>query len=260
MLCYNCGMFGLTKPKLPITEEQQKWVDNSFLRLASLLGKKRLFKATVVLPTPEYFPDLFDGSEQALQRMFHRVATQMGLDPDDIEVTLFVTGHDLTKGLVPFFSGEATGAAGLYHHDPMAKPHISVDEAQMKDPMSLVAVLAHELGHIILLRPGLISRDDPDMEPLNDLLAVFLGFGIFTANSVFRFEQHDTDRSHGWSARRQGYLSEELFGYALARFAHERGEVKPVWSNYLSTNIKGYRKRSSAWLINRNEPRLFPCG
>ena len=57
----------------------------------------------------------------------------------------------------------------------------------MKDPVALVATLAHELGHVILLRPGLVDRDDPDMEQLNDLLMVFLGFGIFTANSAFRF-------------------------------------------------------------------------
>ena len=90
--------------------------------------------------------------------------------------------------------------------------------------MTLVAVLAHELGHVILLRPGLVDRKDPDMEPLNDLLTVFLGFGIFTANAAFRFEQHSDNRSQGWSARRTGYLSEQQFGYSLARFAYERGE------------------------------------
>ncbi len=253
-------MFGLIKPKLPITEEQQRWVDNSFLRLGSLLGSNRLFDATVVLPTPEHFPDPYDRSEASLQSMFHRVATQMRLNPAEIEVTLFVSGHDLSRGLILFFSGETSDAAGLYHHDPSAKPHISINEAQMKDPISLVAALAHELGHIILLRPKLVSRDDPDMEPLNDLLTVFLGFGIFTANSAFRFEQHSTDTSHGWSAQRQGYLSEELFGYALARFAYERGEIKPSWRAYLSTNIRSYRKRSTAWLVSRNEPRLFPRG
>jgi len=54
------------------------------------------------------------------------------------------------------------------------------------------------------------------MEPLTDLLTVFLGFGVFTANAAFRIEQHQDGRSQGWSARRQGYLSEEEFGYALA--------------------------------------------
>src|SRR5262249_49906588 len=160
------------------------------------------------------------------------VATQMHLSPANIDVTLFASEHEITRGLVPFYSGETSGAGGLYHHDPDARPHISVNEVQLKDPMALVAVLAHELGHIILLRPGLIDRDDPDMEPLNDLLTVFLSFGIFTANSAFRFEQHSDNTSQGWSVRRLGYLSEEQFGYALARFAFERGEGKPAWISF----------------------------
>jgi len=257
-LCYNGGMLGLTKPKLPITPEQQRWVDNSFLRLGNLLGANRLLQATMVLPTPEHFPDPYDQSEESLQRLFARVAEGMHLNPSNVEATIFASAYDLTHGLVPFSSGSTSGAAGLYHHDPTAKPHISVDEKQLKDPMGLVAVLAHELGHIILLRPGLVARDDPDMEPMTDLLTVFLGFGIFTANAAFHFKQYTTNRVQGWSAGRLGYLSEELYGYALARFAFERGEAKPVWRKFLSTNVSAYLKRSAAWLADRKEPRLFP--
>jgi hypothetical protein len=95
------------------------------------------------------------------------------------------------------------------------------------------------------------------MEPLNDRLTLLLGFGAFAANSAFRFEQHSDGRPQGWSARRHGYLSEEQLGYALARFAYERGETKPAWKSVLSTNIASYCKRSAAWLATRREPLLF---
>lgn len=250
-------MFGLTKPKLPITADEQKSVDNCFSRLATLLGAHRLLDATVMLPTPDHFPDPYDGSEPALQRIFHRVATHMNVSPAEIQLTLFKTGYGMTRDIVPLFSGEGSGASGLYHHDPAASPHISIDEALLKEPNALVATLAHELGHIILLRPGLVDPDDPDMEPLNDLLTVFMGLGVFTANSAFRFEQHSDYASQGWSVRRSGYLSEQLFGYALARFAFERGEPKPAWSRFLATNVAVYLKRSAAWSTTRPEPRLF---
>lgn len=250
-------MFGLTKPRLPVTEEQRTWIDESFLRLASLLGANRLLNATVVLPTPEHFPDPYDGSECALQRMFARVAVRMQVNPSEVDVTLFATEHDLTRNLVPFHCGESSGAGGLYHHDPESRPHISINQERLKDPMSLVATLAHELGHIILLRPGLIDRAAPEMEPLNDLLTIFQGFGVFTANSAFRFEQHQDSVSQGWSAKRLGYLSEEQLGYALARFAFERGETKPAWRDFLVTNVKSYMKRSSTWLIENQASRLF---
>jgi len=257
MLCYNSRVFGLIKPKLPITQDQKRWVDSSFLRLASLVGAHRLLQATVVLPTPEHFPDPYDRSEAALQRMFYRVANGMQVNPAEVDVTLFLTGDEMTRGLTPFYSSKSSEAGGLYHHNPTARPHISINEAQLKDPVALVAVLAHELGHIILLRPGLVDRNDPEMEPLNDLLTVFVGFGIFTANSAFRFEQHRYSTSQGWSASRLGYLSEEVLGYALARFAFERGEGKPAWISFLTTNIASYMKRSAAWLASNDEPHLF---
>jgi hypothetical protein len=181
----------------------------------------------------------------------------MGMNPAEIELTLFGTEHDITSKLVPFYSGHSSRAVGLYHHNLEEKPHISINESQLKDPMGLVATLAHEIGHIILLRPGLVDRADPHMEPLNDLLTVFLGFGVFTANAAFRFEQHSDSTSQGWSAQRAGYLSEEQFGYSLARFAFERFEEKPKWVSELATNVRGYFKQSAAWLKHNNEPRLL---
>ena len=251
------GVFGLTKPKLPITEDQRDWIDRSFVRLGGLVGAHRLFEAEVILPTPEHFPDHYDRSEAALERMFHRIAARMQVNPTEVEVTLFASEDDLTNSLVPFYSSRGSGAAGLYHHDPSSKQRISIDEFQMKDPMTLVAVIAHELGHVILLRPGLVDREEADMEPLNDLLTVFLGFGVFTANAAFRFEQHQDGGSQGWSARRLGYLSEEQFGYAMARFAYEREDAKPKWPSFLSTNIKSFMRRSVAWLTTNRAPRLL---
>jgi hypothetical protein len=46
-------MFGLLKP----SAERLEWVDHPFRRLGSLLGSHRLLDATVILPTPEHFPD-----------------------------------------------------------------------------------------------------------------------------------------------------------------------------------------------------------
>lgn len=251
-------MFGFGKPHLPVTIEQQQWVDQSLVRLAKLVGAGRMLRGPVVLPTPEFFPDPYSHeSPESLQLMFVRVARLMQLDPDGIDVTLFQTEHDATRNLVPFGAWDSSGAGGLYFHDPAERPHISINQAQMKDPMVLVATLSHELGHVMLLRPSLVRRDETDMEPLNDLLTIFLGFGIFTANSAFRFEQHTTNESQGWSTQRLGYLSEEVLGYALARYALERGEPKPPWRSYLATNISAYMKRSTAWLTSRETPKLL---
>ena len=58
-------MFGF-RPKLPIAEEQRRWIDDSFLRLSRILGHDRMLRAQVILPAPEYFPDRYDGTEATL--------------------------------------------------------------------------------------------------------------------------------------------------------------------------------------------------
>jgi hypothetical protein len=211
-----------------------------------------------MLPIQEHFPDPYDQSEDALRRMVNRVAGTMHVDPSQIDVELFESEYEVSRTLVPFFSGEgSTAPAGLYFHTPEERQSIAVNASELKDPTALVAVLAHEIGHVILLRPGRVKRDEPDMEPLNDLLTIFLGFGVFTANSAFQFSQFTNDRSQGWSTRRLGYLSEPLLGYALARFAYERREEKPGWASFVKGNISPYMKRSLAWLKSNPQQRLL---
>jgi len=112
--------------------------------------------------------------------------------------------------------------------------------------------MAHELGHVILLGGNLLDPQTPDHEPMTDLLTVFLGLGIFTANSAARFLQYQNDTHYGWSMKRLGYLPEEVYGYALAKFASERGD-DAKWVRHLSTNVRTYYKRSQAYL-RRNAP------
>ena len=100
---------------------------------------------------------------------------------------------------------------------------ISLESSQLSNPMTLVATVAHELGHVRLLGEGRIHGGFEDHELLTDLLTVFFGLGVFTANSAFSFRQWSDNSSQGWRTERKGYLTEEMFGYALALFALMRG-------------------------------------
>jgi len=153
-------MFGLGKAKLPITEEERLWIDRSLSRLADLLGIQRMRQAVVMLPTSEHFPDRFDGTDEALDVMFRRVAERMEVDPDTIELEGFDDATQMNQTLVPFWSGENSGAGGLYGHDGVSRTVIGVNSSQLQNPMALVATLAHELGHVILLRPGLVRPNE----------------------------------------------------------------------------------------------------
>lgn len=233
------------RPKLPVTEEQRRWIDAGFERLSLLLGRERLRDSVVVLPGEKHFPERYDGTEEALYILFHRICSYMRVDPETIKLEIFPDAVAHIKNVLPYYHGNTNDAAGLYMGKDGEISHmtIAVTSSKLQDPFALVPTLAHELGHAILLGGKMVDRAD-DMEPLTDLLTVFLGFGVFNANAAARFEQHET----GWSTQRLGYLSEEMYGYALAKFASLRGERHPAWAKYLSTNVKAYYKRSRRWI------------
>jgi len=240
-------MFGRGS-KLPISDEERQWVNRAFERLSALLGKVRMLDAKVILPIPKHFPDPYVVTEDGLQRLFLRICEYMNVDRGRIDLEVFPDHVTQLREILPFWQGTLGGCAGLYlRANDQSRMVISVKDSQLKDPLALVATLAHELGHVILLGGELIDRSAPDMEPLTDVLTVFLGLGVFSANTAARFEQHGGGGRQGWSMKRLGYLSEEMYGYALAKFGRERGEDRPEWAKYLSTNVKFFYKRSQSW-------------
>jgi hypothetical protein len=261
-------MFGFS-PKLPISEEDRLWVNEGFNRLEKLLGRRRMLEATVMTPTAEDFPDPYDKTTEAAEKLFSRVCDYMDVDRSKVEFEIFPDETEELKAILPSWSGRGgKHAAGLYIHameeqgsnrnDGRRQAVVAIRSSQLKDPLALVATIAHELGHVILLGGGLMDPKPVDHEPMTDLLTVYLGLGIFTANSAGRFKQFQEDRRIGWSMERLGYLPEEVFAYALAKFVIERNEQKVAWERHLSTNVRSYFKRSRAWLAGNPQYVAMP--
>jgi hypothetical protein len=251
-------MFGFSA-KLPIDEDERQWVDEGFRILEKLVGRRRMLEAKVVEPTAEDFPDSYDKTPEAVEKLFSRVCAYMRVDRGSIQLEIFQDETEELREILPHWSGAGgKKAAGMYLHaheenqdatdNGEGSMVVAIRSTMLKDPMSLVATVAHELGHVILLGGKLLSPKAPDHEPMTDLLTVFLGLGIFTANSAQRFKQFQEDRRIGWSLQRLGYLPEGVFGYALAKFATERGEHKADWARHLSPNVRSDFRRSKCWL------------
>jgi len=165
----------------------------------------------------------------------------MLLDPHRIELRYY--GRLETHQYESVYAGESrsTGPAGLYVHPEDGKKLIvALEESGLARPAQLAATICHELGHVHLLADARIDRNTPDSEPLTDLVTVYFGVGIFAANGVFQFNQWQSHSHQGWSASRLGYLSEQMFGYALACYCWYRGELKPDWDRHLRSNIHYY--------------------
>ncbi len=125
---------------------------------------------------------------------------------------------------------------------------ITIDRAYLREPMVLVATMAHELCHVHLLGDNRVSHDQEDHEPLTDLLTICMGMGIFGANASMRYAAWSDGGHYGWRASKLGYLHQDTWGYALAVFAQLRTEHKPAWAKHLRADVRATLGRGLKYL------------
>jgi hypothetical protein len=234
------------KPKCPVRPVEQGWIERSMDWMVEEFGTDRL-RGQVVLPTDDYFPGVYRGSREDVQAVLRRLCTHMDVDPDRVELEPYAADHDPALSAHVPINWQSTGAAG-HHRVRDGRSIIGIREDLARRPMSMVATIAHELGHVLLLADGRISREREDHEPLTDLLTVFFGLGVFTANAAFGHSREIRGEYSYTSTNRQGYLTEPMYGYALARYAWLRDEPDPSWARYLDTNPRVICKQGIRYL------------
>jgi hypothetical protein len=202
------------------------------------------------MPTDAFFPDRFDGSEHAVAQMLERVCGYMGVDPETVALRLYSEGRNADLGPAMVIQTEGGGSAGLYTQDE--KHVVMIESGGMKDPVGLVATIAHELSHVRLLGEGRVTGEEEDHEPLTDLATVFFGLGIFNANAVVTYQQWSREGWSGWSTSKKGYLNEPAFAYALALWAYVRRE--DAWFGHLRPNVRSLVKQGVRY-VEKNTPK-----
>ncbi len=224
---------GWFEPRCPVDAESKGWIEGRMAWLVDQFGWDRLLDAPVVLPTEEFFPGPYHGSEEDARRLLDRVAVYMDADPAHVDLQLY-SGRE-PAGLN--INVEGAESLGL-HEEQQGKTKIRLEASQLREAGSAVATLAHELGHALLLGQRRVTPEEEDHEPLTDLLNVFLGLGIVAANAVLRSESYHAGNWEAWSVSGRGYLTARMFGYALALFAWLRGESNPAWSKSLRADVR----------------------
>lgn len=132
---------------------------------------------------------------------------------------------------------QVTGADG----DPRVV--ITYNPALANDTTAMIATFAHELGHYLMST----AKSDPPggwaiHELHTDIAAVYLGFGVFLANSARSYVQFQNAVESGWSSRLQGYLGEEALVTAFAIVEQLRGgdsrAAVPYLKDYLRPQLR----------------------
>jgi hypothetical protein len=243
-------MFGwFAKSSLP-DEEMIDWLFDVF---EWLIREASLDRRALILPTDTFFPIEKDLDEHARALAFYG-AVKRHARLDDCRCRLVPLDEEPELPRSAHFGPMArSGAAGTFQHGARGGV-ISYATSKVADPVAFVAMLAHELGHWMQTR---FRREAPPggpkaVEPATDVCAVFLGFGVFSANAAFRFQQH----ARGWSYGRLGYLDEKPLAYALAIFLalHELGSDDA--RRHLDANPRSYLKHAAKHLEERRSLNL----
>lgn len=232
-------MFGWFRPTCPCDPQAKRWVEDRLRWLSKQFGLHILLERPIILPTPEFFPDDWDGTPRAARRMFHRVCEYMGVEKDDVELEFF---NDRPIDPSAGFAAGTWSRGGYGERNLVRLEHSTLDR-----PADLIGCMAHELAHERLLGENRITDEIFDNELLTDLTAAYHGFGVFLANNP-RKSTGELKHWPGTQLRCPEYLSEPMFAYALAHIAWFRDEAKPAWAKHLRWAPHGAFKQGMRWL------------
>ncbi len=217
-----------------IDPEVAAWQFDHFALLIDHLEKEPgLENRTLFLPTPEFFPSSKKDYGTQAQHIFGLIREQFGFNVRD---TFELEGHEgrpaTSLGGVAMVQSAGEMACGTYQRIPgifnQAREIIRYDTGLEDKPTQLVATFAHELSHALHHRSrdisfqhrssDLLDVDSNLYELFTDLTAIYMGYGIFLANTRFEFSQFANGDTQGWQAQGAGYLPEADMVFATALF------------------------------------------
>jgi hypothetical protein len=247
-------VFGWLQPTCPCDPAAKSWIENRLEWLSRQFGLHILLEQPIVLPTADFFPDPWDGSDQAARRMFRRVCEYMTIDPQIVRLELFTDRTSMTAIAIDPTVTVGTWQPGMH---PWQKGLVRIERSSLERPADLVGIMAHELAHQRLQGE---ERSDPtafDKELLTDLTAVYHGFGIFFANNP----RKSTGKLRYWPRTKlhcPEYISEPMLGYAMAHIAWFRDEDSPSWAKHLRWAPRAVFKQGLRYLIKTGNSQFKP--
>lgn len=242
------------------TAKGRSWVDKCLRWCAAEFGEQAV-RREFALPTAEFLPaDLatLTGRHQRARilELVDRVGAVMGADTWHVDLRLSAAGALDQRG------GKRR-TVGRYHRAD-GRDVIELNLEYADRPADLAALIAHELGHLRLISEGRLRASWPaaDEEKLTDLVTVYLGMGVLTANAAYSY----ATARRGFSVlpmgdlsgrtlngeapddpvHQLGYLTPDQFAHALARCARLRGEPDPAWARHLEPGIRAAVRRTLA--------------
>ncbi len=250
-------MFGFFRPSsCPCDPAAKAWLEKRLRWLSEQFEDSAFSGLPVVLPTRHFFPDPYDGSQASVRRMLDRVCRYMDVEPDRVVLKLVSRAGKVE--MVNDAGRYLPDAAGTYR--PSGENSvITIDRADLDPPINLVGTMAHELAHVRLLGERRIKSSVFDNELLTDLTVVFMGLGIFLANSP-RAWHSQLSKWPGTTLNKPEYMTAPMYAYALAHLAWFRDEPRPAWAKHLLWHFRPEFRQALRYLWQTGDSSFQPTG
>ena len=238
-------MISLFGPRLPIDRDELDWQLATFKWLIGEFGGVEA--RPLVLPTGEWFPPTERKGEGRVAELFEHVKRAASMSDWACDLKAGRGDRPIHAGNALLLQHEGAsppcGTFEIIGEDGLPRVVITYNPDLAADTTALIATFAHELGHYLLSKAGTAPPGGWELHELHtDVAGVYLGFGIFLANSAKSFSQYQSAGEMGWSSRTQGYLSEGALVTALAVFQRLRGAdplaASPWLKDYLETDMR----------------------
>jgi hypothetical protein len=251
--------FWQRKNEPPITKADKKWVEDSLLWLSELFTPEVFRSLTTVTPDKQYFDRDFTGTEEDVDFILERLALIMNIKPWEIQLMYFSNKPtEFSEGISETPSEKLKGSWTSKTSELIDKgfgcKEIWIELDQMKDQIALIATISIELAKYKLTSEYMV---EDHINLFADLTSLVFGFGIFRANSFFKFAQWQGNTHHGWQMQKSGGLPEPVIAYVMAWLAHYRNE-DVSWKSYLNRTTKKYFEKSYKY-IEQNKDKMKWC-
>lgn len=241
------------KRKPLLDRDTSNWhLENFEWLVRSYADAKALTNARLVLPKPGFFPIGDETGHLKAAAILTKVKEYAQISDWHVVLT---KGSTLAKPGRSLFEVQPTKQTLGTFQTQGNEIRITYSPSLVDDPETLIATLAHEIGHyIVAMAPEKAICADDELEFLTDLAAIYMGFGVFMANNAFQFAQWRDDAigTQGWRMDRRGYLPEADLVFGLAIFlkakdidpADARVCLKPHLAKMLDRALRDLAERA----------------
>jgi len=240
-------VFGLFNAQPLIDDESRQWLFAVYDWALREFGSDVFHRETILVrPDEQHFPGRADSLHGMAELVFGQVARHAGVSHWPIRLVPPQAWSNQPQPPLRL-SGGLRGEQAMKMATEEAQPAIllSYEPGRVGNPEALIATYARTLAEVM----ATIAKTPPpggreNWLQMTEVLSVFMGFGIMTANSAYESPKLGCGACRVPGSDRPSYLSRYDVSYALAIFCALKGIPAREVVRYLKAPLRGYFKKA----------------